>query len=66
MAGGPELLIILFLVFGGFWLWALIDLLKSEFENSSNKIIWLLVIILLPIIGSLLYLFVGKGQKTNT
>lgn len=43
-------------------LMALIDVLKSKFEQN-NKLIWLLVILFLNIIGTLLYLFIGRKQK---
>lgn len=45
-----------------FWLWALIDLLRSEFKGS-NKIVWLLTVILLPLLGAVLYWFIGREQK---
>lgn len=45
------------------WLIFLIDILKSEFKNSSDKLIWLLVITFIPIIGLILYLVIGKKQK---
>ncbi len=41
---------------------ALIDCLRSKF-TKSNKIVWLLVILLVPYIGPLLYLFIGRKQK---
>jgi len=43
-------------------IWALVDILKSEF-TGSNKIIWVLVVIFLPLLGSILYLAIGKKQK---
>lgn len=65
--GGAELLIVLLLVVLPFaaWLWALIDILKNDFRGS-NKIIWLLVLIFLPPLGLLLYIFVGRGQKISS
>jgi len=45
------------------WLWALIDVLRSEFTNSTNKIVWILLIFFLPFLGALLYLIIGRGQK---
>ncbi len=45
-----------------FWLWVLIDILKSEFEGA-NKIVWLLTVILLPLLGAVLYWFIGREQK---
>ncbi|MGC9001176.1 PLDc N-terminal domain-containing protein [Caldisericum sp.] len=44
------------------WIWALIDLLKSEF-TGYNKLIWLLVLIFLPLLGLILYYFIGRKQK---
>jgi hypothetical protein len=51
-----------------FWLWMLIDCLTKE-TDTTQKIIWALVIFFLPCIGSLIYLFVRKiprGKTTGT
>jgi len=45
------------------WIIALVDVLKSNFKDSNNKILWVLVVILLPVIGSILYFIIGKNQK---
>jgi hypothetical protein len=45
------------------WLWAIVDLLGSKFQSDTNKLIWALVIIFVPFIGSILYLVVGRKQK---
>jgi len=42
---------------------ALVDILRSEFEDSANKILWVIVVILLPFLGSLLYFLIGRNQK---
>jgi hypothetical protein len=47
------------------WIWAIIDLLKRKFSSDANKIIWALVIIFIPIIGSLIYLIAGRNEKVN-
>lgn len=47
------------------WIIALIDILKSVFKDSNGKIIWLLLVIFLPVIGSILYFAIGKSQKIN-
>jgi hypothetical protein len=41
------------------WLVALVDCLKS---SNSNKIVWVLVIILLPFLGSILYFLIGRAS----
>lgn len=46
-----------------FWLIALIDILKSEFKNPQNKLIWLLVTLFIPFLGPLLYFFLRKSQQ---
>ncbi len=46
-----------------FWIWALIDILKSNFNDSINKLIWFLVVFFLYAFGALLYYFIGRNQK---
>ncbi len=42
------------------WIVALVDCLKS---NNPNKLVWVLVIILLPFLGSILYFLLGKSTR---
>ena len=42
-----------------FWIVALVDCLKG---NNPNKIVWVIVIILLPFLGSILYFLLGKSR----
>jgi hypothetical protein len=46
----------------GLWIYCLIDILKNKFAQN-DKIIWVLVVMLIPILGSILYLFIGKHKK---
>ena len=39
------------------WIVALVDCLKS---NNPNKVVWVIVIILLPFLGSILYFVLGR------
>jgi hypothetical protein len=52
----PALTLVLFI-------WALIDCIKvpddSMYQNG-NKLIWVIVIVLVPLIGSIAYLLIGK------
>ena len=43
------------------WIVALVDCLKS---SSSNKLVWIIVIILLPFLGSILWFILGKSGRT--
>ena len=61
--GTGELILILFVLLPTIlWIVALVDILKSEFQGY-NKLIWVVVVIFLPIIGSILYFIIGKSQK---
>lgn len=42
------------------WIWALIDIIGSPMSVGA-KILWLLVIFFLPLIGSIIYLLIGRG-----
>ncbi len=42
---------------------ALVDILKSNF-HGKNKIVWVIVVILLPFLGSILYFIIGRKQKS--
>ena len=44
------------------WLVALIDVLRNEF-TGSNKMIWFLTVLLLPVLGSILYFIIADRHK---
>ena len=66
--GVQELLLLsVFMVLPGIlWLWAIIDLVKRDFSDSATKIIWALVIIFIPFVGSILYLAVGRSKTVGS
>ncbi len=43
---------------------ALISALMSDFPGNE-KILWVLIILLLPFLGSVLYFLIGRNQRTN-
>lgn len=53
-------------IFGVIWIIlvvaALLDLFKSVLPTNT-KLLWLIIILVAPIFGSLLYLYWGKNQK---
>jgi|YelNatPaOPRAMG01_1025707.scaffolds.fasta_scaffold02930_16 hypothetical protein len=54
---------LMWLVVAVLWLVALVDILKSEFKDGLTKVIWLILVIFLPFLGSILYFFIGRDQK---
>ena len=44
------------------WVIALVDILRSEFQGN-DKVVWALVVIFFPFLGSILYFIVGRSRK---
>jgi len=45
-----------------FWLWMLIHAITNNGIDGAEKIVWVLVIIFLPFVGSLIYFFIGRPK----
>lgn len=61
--------IIMVLAIGGLvlWIWALVDCIRvpdDRFYRSGTKLIWVLVIALLQGVGAIVYLIVGRPEKS--
>lgn len=46
-----------------FPIWVFIHIVSGQFVGGSDKITWLLVVLFLPFIGALLYVFIGRKQR---
>lgn len=44
---------------------ALIDILRSNFKDKNDKLIWVLIVLFLGILGAILYFILGKKQKSD-
>lgn len=63
---GPEVLIIVFaLLLIVPWIWAIVDVIRSEFRNPSDKILYLVLTLAFPLIGTAVYYFYGQKQKIS-
>jgi hypothetical protein len=45
-----------------FWLWMLIHAITNKGLADGERIVWVLVIIFLPLIGSIIYFFIGRPK----
>jgi len=50
--------IAIMLLITAFWIWMIVDCIQRKFKNETEKIIWILAVILLTWIGALVYYFV--------
>ena len=62
---GAEGLVFFLLV--GFWIWALFDCISTESAMIRNlpKGVWLILVLLLPDIGSLAWLLLGRPENAH-
>lgn len=54
---------ILFLSFVTFWILALIRIIKNDFPGENEKLIWALIVIFLPFLGTIIYFAVGRARE---
>ena len=65
--GTSEMIIVLFALGMPLILtvYCIIDIMRSNFTDQTNKLLWIIIVLLAPIIGSLLYLVWGRNQKAS-
>ncbi len=47
------------------WIWALIDISKSKFIMPYGNTLWLFIIIVFPVMGTLIYFLLKKQITTK-
>jgi len=64
MPGSSEWILIIFGIFLlAFQIWAIVDIIKSDFKQPDNKLLWIILIVIMPLIGSVIYYYMRDGQK---
>jgi hypothetical protein len=48
-----------------FWLWMLIHAITNKGLSDMEKMLWVLVVIFLPVLGPILYFFIGRPKGTG-
>jgi hypothetical protein len=49
-----------------FWIWMLVSAIQNQGLNSTEKVVWVLVIIFLHFLGALLYYLLGHPKRLKT
>jgi hypothetical protein len=47
------------------WVWAFFDISRSRFENPLMKWLWIILILIFPILGSIIYFQFGKKHTKD-
>ena len=56
---------VLSLAFFAFWLWMLIHAITNKGLGDGEKIVWVIVVIFLPVLGPILYFFIGRPKASG-
>lgn len=48
----------------GLFVWALVDVLGTQFSNQNTKLLWVLVVLLATFVGPLLWLVWGRNNAS--
>ncbi|TDE12827.1 PLDc N-terminal domain-containing protein [Dyadobacter psychrotolerans] len=65
LGGNETLLILLGVAFFAVVMWAIIDILRNNNLKGLEKVIWITVIMVLPVLGTLLYLYFGRTVNAS-
>lgn len=60
-----SILPILLLVVLVLYIYCLVKILTGTFQNSNDKLMWVLLVLFLPFFGSILYLMIGSKQRIS-
>ncbi len=64
MPGGLEwILILLGLACFGMWIFTIVEIITSKFNDNSNKTLWLVLVIFLGFLGAFIYWIVGRQNR---
>ncbi|RAI94933.1 PLDc N-terminal domain-containing protein [Algoriphagus yeomjeoni] len=39
------------------------DVVSSRFANPNDKLIWVVIVVLLPLLGAILWFLIGRGKR---
>ena len=59
VAFGGAIMIVVIAVLA-FWIWMIVDVARRKFKEKTEKIVWILVVVLLGWLGALVYFIVVR------
>ncbi|EMR02139.1 PLD nuclease N-terminal domain-containing protein [Cesiribacter andamanensis] len=62
--GGAEIILLLFILLSAaLWLWALVEVIRSDFRRDVDKIVWILILVFGSLLGAPAYFALGRRQR---
>lgn len=47
------------------WGYAVIEIVTGTFKDSIDKVVWLLVVLMIPVLGVIFYYLIGRRKLAN-
>ena len=48
-----------------FWIWCIVDIVRGQFKTETDKLIWLILVLVLPFMGTILYIAFGRQNRMD-
>lgn len=61
IGGGFIILFLFSILYFIFWVYCLVDVLRSEFKDPNMKLIWVLILVFAQGIGPIVYILIGSS-----
>ncbi|RDV11050.1 hypothetical protein DXT99_25620 [Pontibacter diazotrophicus] len=45
------------------WLYAVVEIVTGTFQNNIDKLVWLLLVLIVPLVGVILYFLIGRRRR---
>ncbi len=45
------------------YIFTIFDVIRSKFSNSSDRLVWILIVVLVPLLGTILWFLVGRNKR---
>ncbi|PWJ39344.1 PLDc N-terminal domain-containing protein [Sediminitomix flava] len=47
------------------WIYVIVDILRSNHFDSNTRLMWIIIAVFVPVMGSILYLIMGKDKSRS-
>lgn len=61
------LIVLMVLAVTAVWVWAFISIARADSVSGTERAVWVLIVIVAPLLGALLWFAIGRGRsRTQT
>jgi len=45
------------------YIFTIFDVVRSKFSNPSDRLVWILIVVLVPLLGTILWFVIGRSKR---